>query len=85
MYTMTIAFEDKNMISVIKNLINAMKSVSIITSPNVDLIKQHSAEKSDRYKISPKIKAMESGYSLPDDISDNYKKEIDEFKTKNAL
>lgn len=85
MDTMTIAFEDKNMISVIKNLINAMKGVSIITSPNVDLIKQHSAVKSNRYRISPKIKAMESGYSLPDDISDNYKKEIGEFKTKNAL
>ena len=29
-----------------------------------------------RYRISPAIKAMETGISIPDSISDNYKKEI---------
>lgn len=85
MDTMTIAFEDRNMISVIKNLINAMKGVSIIAHSDVDTTRQHPVAKTDRYRISPKIKAMESGYSLPDDISDNYKKEISEFKAKSAL
>ena len=29
-----------------------------------------------RYRISPAIKAMETGISIPDSISDNYRKEI---------
>ena len=38
-----------------------------------------------RYRISPAIKAMETGISIPDNISDNYKKEIGEIRTKRYL
>lgn len=84
MDTMTIAFEDRNMISVIKNLIDSMKGVSILSSPDVHFYTQRSVAKDTRYRISATIKAMESGYSLPDDLSDDYKKEMGEFKIKNA-
>ena len=49
MDTLTIAFDDRNLVSVILDR---------------------------RYRISPAIKAMETGISIPDSISDNYKKEI---------
>ena len=49
MDTLTIAFDDRNLVSVISDR---------------------------RYRISSAIKAMETGISIPDSISDNYKKEI---------
>ncbi len=86
MNTMTIAFEDRNMMSVIRNLINSMKGVRIVaSSADTATAGERAAAGSGRYRISPKIRAMESGYSLPDDLSDDYKKEIGDFKAKNAL
>ena len=49
MDTLTIAFDDRNLVSAISDR---------------------------RYRISSAIKAMETGISIYDSISDNYKKEI---------
>lgn len=86
MDTLTIAFEDKRMISVMKELVNSMKGVSIVSSmPEVMLKKQDSVADNAKYKISPVIKAMETGFSLPDTISDDYKKEINELRMEKYL
>lgn len=86
MDTMTIAFDDMNMVSVIRNLINSMNGVRIIPSETKAETKKHTVDTNNgKYKISPLIKAMETGFHLPDDISDNYKKEIGETRTKKYL
>lgn len=85
MDTMTIVFDDMNMVSVIRSLINSMNGVRIIPSETKAEIKKHSVDSSSKYKISPLIKAMETGFHLPDDISDDYKKEIGEIRTKKYL
>lgn len=33
-----------------------------------------------RYKISPKVKALECGFVAPTDLSEDYKKEISQFR-----
>lgn len=86
MDTMTIAFDDSNMVSVIRSLINSMNGVRIIPSKTQAETKKHSVDLNSRkYKISPLIKAMETGFHLPDNISDDYKKEIGEIRTKKYL
>lgn len=83
MDTMTIAFDDRNMVSVIRNLINSMQGVRIIHSETKANIDETSVESnSKKYKISPLIKAMETGFHLSEDISDDYKKEIGEIRAK---
>ena len=86
METLTIAFEDKKLISVIKDLVNSMKGVSIV-QPKTDIkqTKQDTVSAGGRYRIAPAIKAMESGHSLPDSISDNYKQEIKEMREQRYL
>ena len=78
MDTLTIAFDDRNLVSVIKQLVKSMSSVRIVqhTCSNVKQENQASVSSDRRYRISPAIKAMETGISIPDSISDNYKKEI---------
>ena len=86
MDTMTIAFDDKNMVSVMRNLINSMKGVRILSSnTNVDESMATVAVDCKKYKISPLIKAMETGFRMPEDISDDYKKEIAEMREKKYL
>lgn len=83
MNTLTIEFEDSSMVSVIRNLIKSMKGVHIVSTMRDKDLAEHSEKQKDaRYKISPKIKALEVGTSLPDDISDDYKQEMAEIKTK---
>lgn len=78
MDTLTIAFDDRNLVSVIKQLVKSMSGVRIVqhTCSNVKQENQASVSSDRRYRISPAIKAMETGISIPDSISDNYKKEI---------
>lgn len=86
MDTLTIAFEDRNLISVIKELVNSMNGVSIVQPvPFVEQSKSRPEHKKLEYSISPVIKAMETGYSLSDDISDNYKQEISDYRAKKYL
>lgn len=86
MDTMTIAFDDRNMVSVIRNLINSMNGVRIIHSETKAENKKYAVDLNSRkYKISPLIKELEIGFHLPEDISDDYKKEIGEIRTKKYL
>lgn len=86
MDTMTIAFDDRNLVSVIRNLINSMNGVRIIPSEKKAETKNPSVDLSnEKYKISPLIKAMETGFHLPEDISDDYKKEIGEIRAEKYL
>ena len=82
MDTLTIAFDDRNLVSVIKELVKSMSGVRIVqqTYSNVKQEKMTSVSADSRYRISPATKAMETGISIPDDISDNYKKEIGEIR-----
>ena len=86
MDTMTIAFQDKTMISVMRSLIDSMRGVTVLRiTSDVDVAKQKATVSDSNYQISPRIKAMETGCSLPDDISDNYKHEIAEIRNKKYL
>lgn len=86
MDTMTIAFQDKTMISVIRNLIDAMQGVTVLrVTSDVDGMKQSAMASDSRYSLSPRIKAMEAGCSLPDTLSDDYKREIAEIRNKKYL
>ena len=70
-----------------KQLVKSMNGVRIVqhTYSNVKQENQTSVSSDRRYRISPAIKAMEAGISIPDSISDNYKKEIVEIRTKRYL
>ena len=61
-----------------KQLVKSMNGVRIVqhTYSNVKQENQASVSSDRRYRISPAIKAMETGLSIPDSISDNYRKEI---------
>lgn len=87
MDTLTIVFDDRKLISVIKELVNSMSGVRIVqqTVSNAKYEKQASASANNRYRISPAIKAMETGISIPDSISDNYKKEMGEIRVQRYL
>ena len=85
MDTMTIAFEDRKMISVLRQLINSMNGVRIIPSDTIVEEKSVSVSKVKKYRISPLIKSMETGIKVSEDISDDYKKEIGEIRTKRSL
>ena len=78
MDTLTIAFDDRNLVSVIKQLVKSMSGVRIVqhTCSNVKQENQASVSSDRRYSTSAAIKAMETGISIRDSISDNYKKEI---------
>ena len=87
METLTIAFDDRKLLSVIKELVNSMSGVRIVqhTHSEAKQEKQVSVSVNSRYRISPIIKAMETGVSIPDSISDNYKKEIGEIRTQRYI
>ena len=85
MDTMTIAFDDRKMISVLRQLINSMNGVRIIPSDTIVEEKSVSVSKVKKYRISPLIKSMETGIKVSEDISDDYKKEIGEIRTKRSL
>lgn len=40
----------------------------------------HDNERKGRYKISPKVKALECGFVAPTDLSEDYKKELSEYR-----
>ena len=83
MDTMTIAFDDRKMISVLRQLINSMNGVRIIPSgTTIEEEKSVSVSKVKKYRISPLIKSMETGIKVSEDISDDYKKEIGEIRAK---
>lgn len=79
MDTLTIAIEDRSMTSVIRKMLGAMRGVAIIT-PEQDA--QLAAPAHREYHISPRIKAMETGFSLPAGISDDYKKELHDIRAQ---
>ena len=56
--------------------INVKKIIMDTLTIAFDDRNQASVSSDRRYRISPAIKAMETGISIPDSISDNYKKEI---------
>lgn len=86
MDTMTIAFEDKKMISVLRQLIQSMNGVRIIqTDTDVEIEEPVAVSKGKKYRISPLIRSMETGFQLSEDISDDYKKEIGEIRAKRYL
>lgn len=85
MDTMTIAFDDRKMISVLRQLINSMNGVRIIPSDTIVEEKSVSVSKVKKYRISPLIKSMETGIKVSEDISDDYKKEIGEIRAKRSL
>ena len=81
MDTMTIAFDDRKMISVLRQLIDSMNGVRIIPSDKEEAVKKTVSEsKSRKYRISPLIKSMETGFHLSEEISDDYKKEIGDIQ-----
>ena len=65
--------------------INVKKIIMDTLTRAFDDRNQASVSSDRRYRISPAIKAMEAGISIPDSISDNYKKESVEIRTKRYL
>ena len=64
MDTMTIAFDDRKMISVLRQLINSMNGVRIIPSDTIVEEKSVSVSQVKKYWTSPLIKSMETGIKL---------------------
>lgn len=58
-----------------KSLISARRNVTE-TSTDVDM---------NRYKISPRIKALETNFLCPSDITDDYKAELKEQRSSKYL
>lgn len=85
---MTIAIEDKSMMNVIRKVLTSMKGVSVLsTSTKTDeqVLSQEVSEPAPAFHISPRIKALETGFSLPSELSDDYKKELSEIREKRYL
>lgn len=88
MNTMTIAVEDKGMMNVIWKVLTSIKGVSVLSTSVKDekLSQEQTASSSrQRFYISPRIKALETGFSLPSDFSDDYKKELAYVREKRYL
>ena len=86
MDTKTIAFEDRKMIPVLRQLFNSVNGVRIIPSDTtIEEEKSVAVSKVKKYRISPLIKSMETGIKVSEDISDDYKKEIGEIRAKRSL
>lgn len=88
MNTMTIAIEDKGMMNVIWKVLTSIKGVSVLsTSEKDEKLSQTQTASSSRqgFYISPRIKALETGFSLPADFSDDYKKELADVREKRYL
>ena len=68
-----------------KQLINSMNGVRIIPSDKTVEEKSVDVSKVNKYRISQLIKSMETGIQVSEDISDDYKKEIGEIRTKRSL
>ena len=51
----------------------------------IEAEKPVAVSKKNKYRISPLIKSMETGIKVSEDISDDYKKEIGEIRTKRSL
>lgn len=85
MDTMTIAFEDKKMMAVLRKLINSMNGVTILPKSPAKKKSAKVAKQSNLYRVSPKIKALETGFSLSPDISDDYAQELGEVRAKRYL
>ena len=66
----------------VQQLINSMNGVRIIPSDKTVEEKSVDVSKVNKYRISPLIKSMETGIQVSEDISDDYKKEIGEIRTK---
>ena len=69
----------------VQQLINSMNGVRIIPSDKTVEEKSVDVSKVNKYRISPLIKSMETGIKVSEDISDDYKKEIGEIRTKRSL
>ena len=59
--------------------------ISLLKESTSDATLDNVASKKVRYKISPKVKALEMGFVCPDTLSVDYKKEIKEDKTEKGL
>lgn len=82
METMTLVFEDKELIVYFQGLIKSMKGVSILHDSSRGIEKTVPGVASSLYRVSPRIKALETGFSLPVDFSDDYKQELNEIRLK---
>lgn len=82
METMTLCFEDKKMIDYFQRLIKSMKGVSILRDSSREAKDILPDAATSLYRVSPRIKALETGFSLPDDFSDDYKQELNEIRSK---
>lgn len=54
--------------------------ISLLGKSSAEAGSSVALSKQIKYKISPKVKALEMGYECPDDLSFNYKQEILEGK-----
>lgn len=59
--------------------------ISLLDESTSDVTSKTVASKKVRYKISPKVKALEMGFVCPDTLSVDYKEEIKEGKIKKGL
>lgn len=59
--------------------------ISLLHKTTSDSASEALASKKVRYKISPKVKALEMGFVCPDTLSIDYKKEIREGKISKCL
>lgn len=59
--------------------------ISLLDNDMSDIQKETILSKKVKYKISPKVKALEMGYVCPDNLSIDYKKEIREGRIRKEL
>ena len=59
--------------------------ISLLNESTSDVTPQTLDSKKVRYKISPKVKALEMGFVCPDTLSVDYKEEIKEGKINKGL
>ena len=59
--------------------------ISLLKESTSDATLDNVASKKVRYKISPKVKALEMGFVCPDTLSVDYKEEIKEGKIRKGL
>lgn len=80
MTTITIEIEDRSMIAALHKLLGSIKGIKILHESFTKEAQEITAEPTCTYRVSPRIKALETGFVLPDDLSNDYKKELRDFK-----
>ena len=59
--------------------------ISLLNNNASNTVEEASSSKEVKYRISPRVKALEMGYICPENLSIDYKEEIKEGKMRKSL